>query len=441
MTAAGSSQGSEAGFQWWMTANFAMGAGFSAFVALLIPPYVTEATGDATASGVVMAVISLAAVLGPVVGTLADRYRAHRLLLSVGVLGLSVGFGAFALSAESSNLYALDAILIGLSLAAISAVGPVLVVGARLSKALEAKRMTAYSLAMPAGQVVGGIILGITANAGWSFSDRFWIGAAVMFGAAVLTWTSSKNAERTLHEAMYGDSGARTASPDEAEPGNDANEEPSSIPLKAVLFSSFGVFLLVSVLTSMANNGINNQISNIMPNVYGISEAETSTLIAVAGLLNIVLFFPAGKLMAKHGAFDVYSVGIVLRLVGALGMALVGMVSGSPVLLAVGFMQLLYQANPFARLAQPGTAVGFASFPAGIANGWLIAASAMGSFLGSVLGGVFADKWGFNSVIWMGFGAAAASLAVLVLGLWPQRSSFTNIDPGPDASAKAQVHS
>ena len=26
--------------QWWMTANFAVGAGFSAFMALLIPPYI-----------------------------------------------------------------------------------------------------------------------------------------------------------------------------------------------------------------------------------------------------------------------------------------------------------------------------------------------------------------------------------------------------------------
>ena len=38
-------------------------------MALLIPPYVTEVTSDAAAAGAVMAVISLAAVLGPVLGT------------------------------------------------------------------------------------------------------------------------------------------------------------------------------------------------------------------------------------------------------------------------------------------------------------------------------------------------------------------------------------
>ena len=35
--------------QGWMAANFAVGAGFSAFMALLIPPYVTEVTSDAAA--------------------------------------------------------------------------------------------------------------------------------------------------------------------------------------------------------------------------------------------------------------------------------------------------------------------------------------------------------------------------------------------------------
>ncbi len=49
-------------FEWWMIADIAIGTGFSAFVALLIPPYVSESTGNAAAAGIVMAIISLAAV-------------------------------------------------------------------------------------------------------------------------------------------------------------------------------------------------------------------------------------------------------------------------------------------------------------------------------------------------------------------------------------------
>ena len=60
-------------FECWMIANLAQGAGFSAFIALLIPPYITQTTGNAADAGVVMAIISLAAVAGPVLGGFADR--------------------------------------------------------------------------------------------------------------------------------------------------------------------------------------------------------------------------------------------------------------------------------------------------------------------------------------------------------------------------------
>ena len=147
-------------FEWWMIANIAIGAGFSAFVALLIPPYVSEATGNAAAAGIVMAIISLAAVLGPVLGGLADKYRAHRLIMNLGVLGMAVAFAMYALSAETNSLFAIDAIVMGASIAAVSAVAPVFVVGARLPKKLEAKRLTTYNLVAPVGQVLGGACWG-----------------------------------------------------------------------------------------------------------------------------------------------------------------------------------------------------------------------------------------------------------------------------------------
>ena len=419
-------------FEPWMLSNFAMGAGFSAFIALLVPPYVNQVTGDVSASGVVMAVISLAAVLGPVLGTFADKYRAHRIVMCGGMAGMALGFAFFAMAADSSAFYAIDAIVLGVSVAAVSAVGPVFIVGAGLPRALESKRMTMYSLAMPAGQVVGGMAISAAANAEWAFSTRFWLASVFIAALFVAVLFTSKEPERRIHEAMD----AAAAAGGDAE-GDGAK---AKIPIKTVLWSSFGAFLLVHTLSSLANNGVNNQISNILPNVYGISESGTSTLIAVAGLVNIVLFFPAGRWMARSDAFTVYTFGNLLRLIGALGMAIVGWVAGSAVIVAIGFMQILYQGNPFSRLAQPGTAVGFATFPAGAANGWLIAAAAMGSFGGSAIGGVVADAYGFNAVNWMAAAAAGAAIAFTVLLLLPvvrRRDIDTETEPVPGAAAKA----
>ena len=90
-------QGTEApqqakAFEWWMMANFAMGAGYSAFISLLIPPFVKEIIGDASAAGVVMAIIALGALLGPALGSFADKYSAHRLVLVLGVAGMALAF-------------------------------------------------------------------------------------------------------------------------------------------------------------------------------------------------------------------------------------------------------------------------------------------------------------------------------------------------------------
>jgi predicted MFS family arabinose efflux permease len=271
--------------------------------------------------------------------------------------------------------------------------------------------------------VAGGLAIGAAASAGWSYSARFWMAAAFCAVLAVVTWLSTKDVERQLHAEMYGEV---------AEGADEPAAERTKTPLRAVLWSGFGLFLLVGVLSSMANNGINSQISNIMPDVYGVSEAETSTLIAAAGVLNIVLFIPAGRMMAGRGGVTTYSLGVIMRLVGALGMAVVGLVSGSSALLAVAFMQILYQANPFARLAQPGVAVRFATFPAGLANGWLIAGSALGSFAGALLGGVLAKEYGFNAVNWMGAAAAALSVLVLVLGVWPAKASDKTAETSPE---------
>ena len=61
----------------------------------------------------------------------------------------------------------------------------------------------------------------------------------------------------------------------------------------------------------------------------------------------------------------------------------------------------------------PAVAVRFATIPAGAASGWVIGASAIGSFLGSVIGGFLADEVGFNAINWMA--GIAAGLAVLLI--------------------------
>ena len=424
-------------FEGWMIANLAQGAGFSAFVALLIPPYITKTTGNAADAGVVMAIISLAAVSGPVIGGFADRYRAHRLIMSLGILGMAISFLAFGISALSNAFFAIDAIVMGLSVAAVLAVAPVFIVGANLGQALQAKRLTTYNLVAPVGQVVGGVLLGAAAAAGWDFSRRFYLAAAVMLVAFLITWFTSKQAAQRVNAAM---DAAQSPDADEgtAEEAAENLKKARNTGLKQVLFSTFGLFLLILILSSVANNGVNNQISNILPNVYGIDETTTAGLISLAGLLNIGFFLVAGTWMGRSGAFGPFAIGNVARLVGTLGLALLGLVANAPILIVAAFMQLLYQGNPFVRLTQPVLAVRFAPIPAGQANGWVIGASAIGSFVGSILGGLLADSIGFNAINWMAAIAAGLAVLLIFISLWPAERKKRAEEEAALASATAE---
>lgn len=393
-------------FEWWMISFVAAGAGWAAFISLLIPPFVTESTGSAADAGIVMAIISLAAVLAPVLGGFADKYRAHRLVLTLGVLGMGLGFLMYSFSAETKAILALDAIILGVSAAAINAVGPVFILGANLSQKLQASRLTILNLLQPVGQVIGGALLAIAVAANLDFSTRFLIAAVFMLICGLLTWfTTAGPAKRIVLQ--------------EDKPDVHYNEQKQSFGLKRVLFSTFGMTLLILTLSSVGNNGINAQIANILPNVYGMDQQTTSALISLAGLLNIAFFIVAGRWMARSGGMTVLTGATIIRFVGALGMALVGMTAKSPILLAAAFMLILYQSNPFSRIAQGVVGMRFATIPPGSTSGWVIAASAAGSFVGALVGGFLASSIGFNAINWMSAIAVGAALLLMFFSLWP----------------------
>lgn len=416
---ASTSEPKQPAFQWWMLSNFAVGAGFAAFVALLIPPYVTEVTGSAADAGIVMMFISLAAVLAPVIGSFADRYAAHRLVLTLGVAGMGVAFAMYALSAQNSAVLVLDALIMGVAIAAQQAVAPVFVLAAGLSQGVQAKRLTTLNLVYPAGQVVGGAILGLAVAANLGYDARFWIAAGFMAIAALITWLASGSAAKHIK-----------ASPP---PSKEQLEQTRKTGLKGVLLSSFGIYLAILVLSSITNNGINNQIANILPNVYGVDAATTSALISVAGLLGLAFYPVAGWLMAKRGGLSAFTIGAVMRLVGSLAMALLGLISNSPILLVAAAMQTLYQASPFIRMAQPVVGLRFSTLGAGAAAGWVLGASAIGSAIGSLLGGWLAQNVGFNAINWMGVISAVLSVVLLFVFLWPaERRKRAAAEPAPD---------
>jgi len=80
---------------------------------------------------------------------------------------------------------------------------------------------------------------------------------------------------------------------------------------------------------------------------------------------------------------------------------------------------LMYQSNAFVRFAQPVLGVRFSTIGPTAATGWVIAAGALGSFIGSLLGGWLADKFGYNAINWMAVISVGAAVLLIFVSLWP----------------------
>ncbi len=139
--------------------------------------------------------------------------------------------------------------------------------------------------------------------------------------------------------------------------------------------------------------------------------------------------------MGRSGAMPDFTAGNIMRLVGALGLAVLGMVAKSPLLLVAASMQIFYQSNPFVRLTQPVLAIRFSTIPPGAASGWVIGAAATGSFLGSLIGGWLADAVGFNAINWMGAITVGAAVLLIFIGLWPAERRKRTEEEGAGAPA------
>jgi hypothetical protein len=338
-------------------------------------------------------------------------------VLVVGNFGLALACVAYGLSSERDAILVFDALLLGASISAVSTVAPVFVLSARLAPGLEANRLTTLNLAQPVGQMLLAGMLATAAAAGWSFPDRFYLAGALLACFAVVVWFTSGNPARAVHADQ-------PTSIDSASPGEQA---PAVKP--KVLTRTFALILGIAFFTSVAFQSIVGQISNILPKVFGYSEAQTASLVSTAGLIAIGVFFVAGRMLRTKQAATTTATGVVLRAIVALGLAILGMFVTSPIAIVSVLVLLLYASNSFVDLAVYPLGVRAATVRASEASGWVFGAIALAGALGSVLAGVLAEAFGFNSINWMASIAGAG--AVVLIAVSQRIQQQRPIDPFP----------
>ena len=374
------------GLEWWYNAHFTYGAIQTVFIPILVPTYVKEMTGSATKVGIAMAIIGFGGLAAPVIGGLADKFRAHRWAQLAGLLAYALGSIVFAFSGETYALHIVGAAFFGIGSATLLMINPAFVVSGGFETEEEAKRLTRLNQSVFVGSLIAGLLLAELTSLGLSFSTRFFVAAGVAIVSLLLTAATNTTAAARIKVE---------------EPGDDQSDaaKPSVLSL---LFSKFGLFLLAVFLVTVGHGVITTQYPNYMAEVFAVEGGSASTALSVAAIVTLLVLGPVGTWMGRSGPSPVWmsAVGIKFLIMGAL--IILGLFGESVVFIPLACYIVFLQGVAMVDMVQPALAVRASTAGAGLTQGMMMFAIASAYAVGSVGAGAAADSsLGYQSLPWI----------------------------------------
>ncbi len=312
-------------FEWWMTSNLALSLTFTCFLPVLLPSYVLSVGGTATDVWVAMSMAGLLALLGPSIGRVAGRHRAHRLVQVLGMLGMAIGLVWLPLSNGDSLSIVLAIAIMGVGAAAVAIAAPTFILCTDLPADIQARQLTWLQLNLDLGKIVGGLLLTAMAAAKLPFHAQFQVGGLVLCLLGLLVWTTSRCAAGRIRKLEVDPTAVK-------DPG-------TVVSWRTLLLSLFGVPVVAQLLHSKA-----------------MVETQISTMLMMSGLVGIGLYFLASRWMARSGPGLVWATGHALRGAGGVVLGALGLLHGEPYLVVVAAFLVLESAPAIAWIAQARTA-------------------------------------------------------------------------------------
>jgi predicted MFS family arabinose efflux permease len=404
----------------WYLVYALMGLVVAGLVPVMIPLIVSK-SGNAGLVGLVVAALSLGGLSSPLWGSLADRYRVHRLLLAGGLVMTCLGLAAFAFTTHPTFWFLL-AMVQGLGSASAATVANLFVVEA-YPRAEWDQRIGWLQTFFGIGQVAGLLLAGLLTRA--DLRIGIWAAAGLCGTAAVLGWFTTRTPSVQpglepvlVHPVKHAES--TISSPQRLFHG------PQWMSIKnfgTVLRSPFGIFLLAWLLAFAGPAAVFSQYPLLMQKVYGATPATSSVAFAIIAALGLILYTPAGNWSNHQGPARILRASLGLRLFAFAGlMGLVFMPAGRAIgvlaLLAFGFVVWAWS-----LMSVSGTALAarLSSVGEGEGLGIFNAITAVAAILGALLGGWAAGIWDYSSIV---------TLAIIGVALGLGLSFLVNKDRG-----------
>lgn len=390
------------GIEIWFLAHFALGATQGVFIPILVPTFVLEVTGEATMVGVAMALIGLGGLAAPVIGGLADKFRAHRWAQLGGLLSYALGGVIFATIGTTGFGIIAGAVCFGLGSATLLMINPAFIVAAGFEPDDEALRLTRLNQTMIIGTLLMGLVLSALTAAGLSFSLRFFMVTAVALTAFVIVFLTNAKAAARIRTGPAEDEGEAAA---------------SSVSISSLLMSRFGVLLIAIFLVSTGHGVITGQFPNYMDRVFSVAAEQSTLLLSISAVFTLLTLDLIGRWMGKSGPAPVWLTAVGLKSLMMLALSILAIATGGTVIsfLPLGIYLVFMQGIAWADMTQPALVSRASTAGAGLTQGLLMFAIAMAFGVGGFLGGTFADSFDFQSLAWL---TAAVSIGALILGFY-----------------------
>jgi len=405
------------GFQTWHLINLCFGLIWPGMFVVLVQTFVLDVTGSAADAGLVMATLALGALATPVFGSMADRYKAHRIVQSLAFLMVIIGLVLMGL-AKDKMFFMLAALLIGFGAAPGIMINNVYAVASGLSRKAEAKTVASLKRMLFIGQIVGGLLIAGLLLTNLSYTSLFLINASIATVCLLLTIFTTKDI--AAHVAELATSRV-TKAHEEAPPGK--------FSLNDIFKSTLGLSLLVIFLNQLGWIGIMGQYTNFFAQAFGIQPSISAVVNSLGVLLGLAVIGFAGNWLGKSGPVPLMSTNMIIRILLAISLTSIGWVLGGtigtiilPMLIWIGFrlvMPLVAVSNPvlIARTSIGGAAQ---------AQALMTAFFALGNSMGNLLSGQLAENIGWMALPWQTVIFCTLSFLVMRFGVAPRLDEGIN---------------
>ncbi|WP_163934877.1 MFS transporter [Paraferrimonas sp. SM1919] len=393
------------GIEPWFAAHFAYGIVQMVFIPILVPTYILAMTDSASLVGIVMGILGFSGLSAPILGGLADKFKAHRLVQLIGVAAYGLAALVFSMSGDVVAMHIAGAVLLGVGSASLLMMNPAFVVAGGYSQEEEAVKLTRLNQLAIVGALVGGVLLGAVMDAGWSYEACFYLMAAICAVSVVITGLTNKEAADRVANAGE-------------QASEEAGEQEQAGGMAQLIFSRFGVFLAAVFFVTIGQGVITGQFPNYMKEVFDIEPSMSSTALSVSAAASLVILTLAGNWMAKLGPNPVFIGALVASAASMIALVLVA--AGGPAILAyipLGLYVIYLQGVAVCDMSQPSIADKQSSAGAGLTQGLLMFAIAIAYAVGNVVGGFAAESFGFGSLAVVVGAVSAASFVIAFFGL------------------------